>query len=320
MKMKFTSTIHQQNGPRIFLLFFVLFLGLQTSAQVFTTTKTPEGIELRENGKKVLFYQVQPKSVDGKFERAGYVHPLYSLNGNSITDDSPKDHPYHRGVFWAWHQIILNNKRLAEGWTSENISWLPVDVKVKRKREAATLHAKVLWKSKLENDRPIDIVKEITSIKVYTATAQYRVIDFDIRLNALVDSLKIGGSEDAKGYGGFCIRLKLPKDISFISGDTVVPQETQVTARPWIDITGSLEGQSLPRSGVIIFANSVNKPQPWILRSVTSMQNVPFPGTAPIDLPRTGVELKYRVIIHNGEMSQDEVEKLYQDYVKQNRS
>jgi len=300
---------------------FIICVSLQVSAQKFTSVKTGEGIELRENGKKIFFYQVKPKSVNGKFERAGYIHPLYSLNGNSVTDDSPKDHPYHRGVFWAWHQIILNDKKLAEGWSSENISWIPVDVKVKEKKGTATLSSTVMWKSKLPNDQLTNIIRENTRIKVCAATPRYRILDFDIRLRALVDGLKIGGSEDAKGYGGFCIRLKLPKDITFVSQDKVVtPQETPVTAGPWMDITGSIEDPSLPKSGVIIFANADNKTQPWILRSVTSMQNVPFPGSTPIDLPKTGLELKYRVIIHNGEMSKDEIEKLYQGYLDQDKS
>lgn len=299
---------------------FILFVTLQASAQKFTAVKTEEGIELCENGKKVFFYQLKPKSVNGKFERAGYIHPLYSLNGNSLTDDSPEDHPYHRGVFWAWHQIILNNQKLAEGWMSENISWIPVHVKVKTKKKAAIFRAKVLWKSKLAKGILTDIVKENTTIKVYPATEQYRVIDFDIHLNALVDSLKIGGSEDAKGYGGFCIRLKLPKDISFTSQDkTVIPQETAVTAGPWMDITGSFEGPSFPKSGVIIFGNASNATQPWILRSVTSMQNIPFPGSTPVDVPKSGLNLKYCVIIHNGEMSNDQIEKLYKDYVKRGK-
>src|SRR5215210_4707534 len=100
---------------------FVLLLTAHANAQRFTSVKTKEGVELQENGKKILFYQMRPKTIDGKYERAGYVHPLYSLNGNSLTDDMPKDHPYHRGIFWAWHQIVLNNRKLAEGWTSENI-------------------------------------------------------------------------------------------------------------------------------------------------------------------------------------------------------
>src|SRR5689334_16206041 len=102
-----------------------LFASQFTFAQ-FKTIRSDEGIELQERGTKVLFFQVKPKYVDGKYERAGYIHPLYSLKGNSITDDSPKDHPYHRGIFWAWHQLLLNDFSLGDGWVSQNISYLPV--------------------------------------------------------------------------------------------------------------------------------------------------------------------------------------------------
>src|SRR5438067_2033398 len=123
---------HQSTMIKFFSFCFVLLLSLQACAQKFTTVKTDEGIELQENGKKVLFYQMKQKTIDGKFAKAGYLHPLYSLNGNSLTDDMPKDHVYHHGIFWAWHQIILKNKKLAEGWVPENISWLPTSVKVNR--------------------------------------------------------------------------------------------------------------------------------------------------------------------------------------------
>ena len=93
---------------RFFFVFFCYFIiNTVVYGQHFSTIKSGEGIEILENGKKVLFYQVRPKSVDGKYERAGFVHPLYSLNGKILTDDMPADHPYHRGIFWAWHQIII---------------------------------------------------------------------------------------------------------------------------------------------------------------------------------------------------------------------
>ena len=81
---------HKTNSAKVFM--FLLFRGLisiEVCAQHFTTIKSGEGIEILENGKKVLFYQVRPKSVDGKYERAGYVHPLYSLNEKILTDDMP---------------------------------------------------------------------------------------------------------------------------------------------------------------------------------------------------------------------------------------
>src|SRR5438094_4772651 len=175
--------------------------------QHFTTVRSDEGIEIQENGKKVLFYQVRPKTVNGKYERAGYVHPLYSLNEKILTDDMPADHPYHRGIFWAWHQIILNDKNIAEGWISEHISWKPREVKVTKRKNSITLQSEIIWNAEPEPDKPTAIVREKTNITVFKSTPLYRILDFDIHLFALTNHLKIGGSDDAKGYGGFCLRL-----------------------------------------------------------------------------------------------------------------
>src|ERR1051325_9833474 len=89
----------------VILCWYFIVTPLEICAQGFTTMRSAEGVEILENNKKVLFYQARPKSVNGKYERAGYVHPLYDLDENVLTDDSPRYHPYHRGIFWAWHQI-----------------------------------------------------------------------------------------------------------------------------------------------------------------------------------------------------------------------
>ena len=289
------------------------------SAQLFTTVKTSEGIEISENGKKVLFYQQNPKSFQDKYNRAGYVHPLYNLNEKILTEDFPIDHPYHHGIFWAWHQIIFNNKQIADGWIGENISWQTLSVKTWKRKKGITLQSIVLWKSALQDHKTRPIVKENTHITVYEATDQYRVIDFDIYLSAMIDSLKIGGSDDMKGYGGFCMRLNLPADIAFTSADSAVtPIETAVSAGPWMDIKGSLAGaDSLSKSGVAIFPNPSNPgtKQQWILRKQTSMQNVPYPGRIPVNLTKNGLRLRYRIIVHNADLNYHELDRLYEAYI-----
>lgn len=303
----------------LFVLFwYFILIPPEICAQHFTTIKSGEGIEILENGKKVLFYQVRPKSVDGKYERAGYIHPLYSLNEKILTDDMPADHPYHRGIFWAWHQIILNEKNIADSWISENISWKPIKVKVKKRKKRVMLQSEMIWNADLEHQKPTAIVNEKTKITVFKSTPQYRILDFDIQLFALADNLKIGGSNDEKGYGGFCLRLKLPNDLSFVSENKIViPQETPVLAGPWMDFTGSFEGESLPKTGVVVFGyiSGLSHQYPWILRKATSMQNVPYPGRTPIELAKKGLRLTYRIIVHNGEMRNEDIEKLYQQYI-----
>ncbi len=74
----------------------IFFSYTQVYGQHFTTVKLNEGIEISEKDKRILFYQQRPKSLDGKYKRTGYVHPLYSLNENVLTEDFPEDHPYRQ--------------------------------------------------------------------------------------------------------------------------------------------------------------------------------------------------------------------------------
>jgi len=289
------------------------------NGQHFTTIKSDEGIEILENHKKVLFYQVRPKSVDGKYERAGFIHPLYSFNEKSLTEDMPKDHPYHRGIFWAWHQIIWNNKQIADGWISQNISWEPSKITTQKKRKSITLRSEMLWKSALDDNGLKAIVREQTRIRVYRSTRQSRIIDFDIRLFALQDSLKIGGSDDEKGYGGFCLRLKLPEDISFVSGDTeLTPLETAVHAGPWMNFTGSFDGKDARKIGIAVFCDNSNPGflGQWILRKKESMQNIVYPGRTPVALSKNGLRLRYRLVIHDPNIERGDLENLYKEYIR----
>ena len=72
------------------------FCEAQKSGFVFK--KTDQGIELAENGRQVFFYQNRQKTLSGTYICNNYIHPLYSLDGDTLTEESPADHPYHRGV------------------------------------------------------------------------------------------------------------------------------------------------------------------------------------------------------------------------------
>src|SRR5665213_3822322 len=64
--------------------------------QHLSVNVSEEGVQIREDGKNVLFYQIRSKSMAGKYARAGYIHPLYGLNGEVLTcllytSPSPRD-------------------------------------------------------------------------------------------------------------------------------------------------------------------------------------------------------------------------------------
>ena len=294
-----------------FLLLTFFLIALSISAQKFSYKKSAEGIEISENNKPILFFQTKPKTVSGKYERAGYIHPLYDLQGNVLTEDSPEDHPYHRGIFWAWHQIVVNGKNVADGWMSEHISFVPGKMQVTKSAANAILTSQLTWKVADSGKPAVNIVDEVSRINIYRAKEHYRVMDFDILLKPLVNDLKLGGSDDPKGYGGFCLRLHLPDNIQFISGDsTVTPQETAVMADPWMDFR-------MDDAGVAVFVyKDDGAPHPWILRKSKSMQNVPYPGRTPVAIPSEGLRLKYRIIIHDDQLSSADIQHLYMEYSK----
>ena len=188
-----------------------------------------------------------------------------------------------------------------------------------KKRKSITLQSEMLWKSVLDDSRSEAIVREHTRITVYQSTSQSRIIDFDIQLFALKDSLKIGGSDDEKGYGGFCLRLKLPEDISFVSGDTeLTPLETAVHAGPWMNFTGSFDGKDSGKIGIAVFCDNSNpgRLQEWILRKKGSMQNIVYPGRTPVALSKNGLRLRYRLVIHDTNIERSDLENLYQEYIR----
>lgn len=271
-----------------------------------------------ENRQPVFFYQAKPKSLDGNYICNNYLHPLYSLNGDTLTEEFPADHPYHRGIYWAWHQIYINGRSIGDGWTMENIGQQVTEVKTTLNDKTAKMSLSVLWKSPLfENSNPF--LLEETTISVHPLENNIRKIDFAISLKALVDGLEIGGSDDEKGYGGLCVRLKLPKYLTFTSSNgKVTPQLGQVEAGPWMDFSAS-SGRNRETSGITILCHpkTPNYPAPWILRPATSMQNIVFPGRNRIELAKAKpVVIYYRIIVHNGNAGSPDLTEQQLEYEK----
>lgn len=308
----------------IFLLICMagVFFPLQDLvAQDWNPVKTDEGILLLEGKDSVLFYQSRVKSKDGQFPRANYIHPLWGVDGEVLTEDFPKDHLHHRGIFWTWHQIYVNDDELADAWVCKDFEWnvKRLDI-VDQDEKSITLQAIVLWESpKLLNKKGkrVPFVREITTVKIYRAQKYYRIVDFEIRLSALEKGVSIGGSDNEKGYGGFCVRMPLPDDLKFVSSTgEVEPQTLQVETGPWMDISGSI-GKNHSKAGILIMVHGDN-PLPvdkWILRKKGSMQNPVFPGQNLYKLSKDDLVLKYSLLVHEGGLNAAQVENFYKAYL-----
>ena len=280
------------------------------------------GILFKEGKDSILFYQTANKDLNGEYRRTGYIHPLYTMDGQILTEDFPADHLHHRGIFWAWHQLYVGDNRMGDGWETKDFEWEVLSVKeIREKGKKKSIAAHVIWKSPFFFDslgKEKILVNEYTTITVYPAEKDYRMIDMQISLLAANPNMYIGGSEDAKGYGGFSARIRLTDDVKFTgsTGD-IMPQLLPIHAGGWMDITESL-GPAGTKAGVAILNHPKNPgyPNPWILRSSKSMQNVvyPYPGATAVSLSDTEpTVLQYRIVIHDGD-KRIGLEKLYNKY------
>jgi len=71
------------------------------------------GLGLREGDRPILVYNHGIRSKPGippERNRSTYVHPIYGLDGEVLTDDFPEDHHHHRGLFWAWPHVVVEGK------------------------------------------------------------------------------------------------------------------------------------------------------------------------------------------------------------------
>ncbi|HEX7583221.1 MAG TPA: DUF6807 family protein, partial [Prolixibacteraceae bacterium] len=209
----------------VILLISFSFAG---KAQINMVVKQ-DGFLFMEGSDSICFYQKSPKDKGGEFSRCNYIHPLYGSNGTRLTEDFPADHLHHRGVFWAWHQILIKDKPVSDGWELKTFQQKITDLEFRLQKGIGILITTVEWKSPLWKNGSEAYLKEKTIITMHPKTGNYRRIDFEIQLKALIDYLSIGGSDDEKEYSGFSVRLKLPPDVKFTGGNGLVePVNTAV--------------------------------------------------------------------------------------------
>ena len=176
--------------------------------------------------------------------RSTYLHPVYAPDGTVLTDDFNRDHPHHRGIFWAWEVVAFDGKTndvwTVKGFRQKFVRW--------KERETAGATARLA----VENgwyDGERKFVKEDVDVVVHPAANDRRQLDFTLSFEATDKPVVIVGTPSGKkGYGGFAFRTA-PRDggleKTVIRTDAGISEKDGVMARhPWAEILGSFQGVS----------------------------------------------------------------------------
>lgn len=235
--------------------------------------------------------------------RSDYIHPLYGLNGEMLTNDWPDGgHPHHRGIFWAWPEVEYGNKR-GDIYALQRVFARPTgNIELTSGPVYAQINAENIWIWE-END---SIVQEHAIIRIYRLTTNSRIIDLTIILRALKDSISIA-TRFTNSYGGLNIRLQTPQsqDISYFTDE---PGSKPV--RAWSDFNGIFE-ENTSKSGLMVLQHQNNPEYPGSWRDYPDLAWVqptfPTPGTRYMLSKEVPFTLKYRFIIHAGGKPSDEI-------------
>lgn len=261
----------------------------------FEFRETEPGIlELREQGRPVFAYNYGmrlPAGVPEDRRRAGYLHPVYSPGGTVVTDDFPRDHYHHRGVFWAWPRVKVGD-RLLDLWSIRGLHQKFVRW---RAREAGAEHARLAVENGwFAGERKLLV--ETVEIVVHRAAAGRRTMDFILTLEAL-EPLEIEGElTQHKGYGGFSIRFGPRRETVIRTDAGVEKTDSDMAPHPWAELEGDFGGR---RAGVRIEIDRSHPgfPNGWCLRHYGFL-GVNYPGLRSLALaPGRPLVLKYRMTV-----------------------
>ena len=282
-------------------------------APLFRFVEDPDAgaLTLRDGERSVLTYRHGDhlkEGVNPRYTRSCYVHPLHDLDGHAITDDLPRDHYHHRGVFWTWPRMKARGKSV-QTWhpckpplRQYFVKWL------KRETDArcATLSVRNEWK--LADER---VGTETVTFVVHPANDVGRAIDVTLIFEAVGGPVELLGAKK-KGYGGLCVRLDpslkraaMTTDVGALRKDS-----TNVPYR-WADLSAHGRG-----AAVFVHPKHPDYPPTWLIRnSYAGILNVSWPGLKPVTLePGEPITLRYRLYVHRGDVTTGKVKQAYAEY------
>jgi hypothetical protein len=257
-------------------------------------------------GKPVLVYHYKNVPVPADFScaaesskyavaRSNYIHPLYGLDGVSLTADWNKDYPHHRGIYWAWPEVGYKGETgdlhaLQRVWarptgrieTRGGDGWAEIEAE-----------NRWLW----EDQTPI--VRETAIIRAWQAGSRGRWVDLTLRFEALEDGITLA-RRGTKLYGGLNIRMGKIEDQQLLRHAD--PEGTS-PRMAWQLAAGLWPGSAGP-SSVTVFERTGNPGYPADVIEFPAISwfqpTFPHVGTRHLLEKARPLTLRYRFWIHGG--------------------
>lgn len=276
--------------------------------------------------------------------RCDYIHPLWGLDGEVLTEDFPRDHYHHHGIFWTWPHVEIDGVEY-DLWMGKNIRqqferFLACEV-----GDLLMLDVENSWKTGGYRDEKGEIrsredgktvMKERVRIRVSPVLKDCRFLDFDFYWTPTDRPVTLRGAE-GKSYGGLTVRYaKGPKNaLRILTSEGEAHEDLPEKPLTWVDVTRqSSEEKSDSWTGAAIFipkshpgvpaaagndgvsSENLTWPPTWLVRFY-GPQCVGWPGVnGQTFYPGETIHLRYRLCVHRGALTCGELEAMYRKYLE----
>ena len=295
---------------------------IESNANHVETTMDSNQIHISSNGNKVLSYfhdlNSPPSGIDERYQRSGYIHPVYSPSGVILTNHlNEVQHPHHSGIWSSWTQTEFDGRRpdfwnvhlesgRVDGEGRLDKSWDgPVQAGFTARHHFIDLSA----------DEPKVALNEEWKVQVYPVQdGSFHVFDLTVTQTANTDAPLF---LPEYRYGGVGFRGHADWDnpdlVQFLTSKGEGRDGHGSRVR-WVHIGGLSDGNL---AGITIMDHPSNFRFP---QTVRIHPDEPFFNYTPVQLgdmeikPGTPYTVRYRYVTYDGEPDTEKIERLWRDF------
>lgn len=292
---------------------------------------TGESLRIGIGDKPVLEYRYEPmpvpEGVDEVFSLSGFIHPLWSPQGEVLSRIQPPDHYHHYGIWNPWTLTEFEG-RTVDFWNVGERQGRVVSAGVVERTSGEVLGGFRAIHDHIDHSAPGGdriAIKEQVDVTVWNVTPDRSawVIDF---ASTLSPATAQGITIKAYRYQGFSLRATErwgDATARLLTSEGLDKSNANSTRARWIDVNGVSDARE-GTSGVLFMTNPSNYNFPehlriWPVGQPPVDQNVyinfnPAQDRDWVLEPGKSYALKYRMFVYDGRIDAARAERLWAGY------
>lgn len=309
------------------------FVTVTCSGQQKFNIELTDALHIRYNQQTLLSYQFKtvypPAGQDTNYKRSGFIHPLNTPKGQTLTRIQPPDHYHHYGIWNPWTHTVFE-KDTIDFWNIKGRQGTVRFAKFTSQKsnaglaEYTALHEHVVFK---KDGTEKVALNEWQTVKVHSFNEKENsyIVDIISEMRCASGSPLLIVAYRYAGLGWRATEYWNKDNSEMLTSEGKTRDATDNSKAKWIITYGSLPDNE--EGGIVMLSHPSNYNHPEPLRIWDKKANggrgdvfVNFAPTKDKDWllePGKTYILKYRLVVFNGKTDAVKAEKAWQAFVNE---